>query len=107
MQCGGGHWVSSDVYLPDWIGESWNELRRWLSISQPFFRHPSSCSAPEHSGHATPRLSLEGEADGLIAVTDPFCLVLALLAIFYCYMRVDTMQELFLVDETPGPSCGV
>lgn len=80
MHCGGGHWVSGNVCVPDWIGESWNELRRWLLISQPSFRHPLSGSAPEHSGHAAPRLSLEGEADGLMAVKDPFCLVLALLS---------------------------
>lgn len=36
MQRGGGHWLPGNVCLPDWTGESWNEIRRLL-ISQPPF----------------------------------------------------------------------
>lgn len=55
MQCGGALWVPGAVCLPGWTGESWNEIRKWLLISQPSFRHPLTGSAPKHSGHAAPR----------------------------------------------------
>lgn len=72
--------MSGTVCLLDWIGESWNELRKVAFDVSASFRHPPSASDPEHLGHAAP--GLKGDTDGFIAFKDPFCPVLLYLLFF-------------------------